>query len=431
MKTTRIERLVSFVLFGALLLGGCEPGARDSEEAVFVAPVIEASTRVENALSPSTAIDGKTGVAYLAFFRKDNEETNVFLSSRAPGDAAWGEPVRVNSIPGDASVHAQAPAQVVVGPAGQVYVVWTNSIPIEGRRFPASNLFFARSVDGGRSFAEQTAVNSDAAARSSSHTFHDIAVGPEGEIYVSWLDSRRRDAATATAAATPVQPISHSAHNHAPTADLPGTELWVAVSSDEGRTFSAGSVAAENTCQCCRTSLAVAANGTVYLAWRHLFDGTERDMAIIRSTDGGETFSAPERIHADSWAVEACPHSGPSLAFDAAGRLHAAWYTGEASRAGLYYAWSDDGRTFSDPQPLVTGVGVSQVKLSGNGQPSVLIAWEDKTTQLVRLGYTVDGGIQPLEGAFDAGMLPAVATGANGWIAVAQQESDAMIVSGR
>ncbi len=430
MKTTRTKRLFSIALFGALLLGGCEPGTNDGKDALFAAPAIETSMRIENALSPTTAIDGETGVAYLAYFRKDGEQTNVFLASRAPESATWSEPVRVNSIPGDASVHAQAPAQVVVGPGGQVYVAWTNSIPIEGRRFPASNLLFARSTDGGRTFSDQTAINSDAAARTSSHTFHDIAVGPDGTIYVSWLDSRRRDAASAAATATPVQPASHGAHAHAPVADLPGTELWVAVSRDEGRTFSAGTVAAEDTCQCCRTSLAVAADGTVYLAWRHLFEGMERDMAIIHSTDGGMTFSAPERIHADGWAVEACPHSGPSLAFDAAGRLHAAWYTGEQSRAGLYYAWSDDGRTFSEPQPLVTGVGVSQVKLSGAGQPSVLVAWEDKTTQIVRLGYTSDGGIAPLPGAFDAGMLPAVATGANGWIAVAQYESDAVIVAG-
>jgi hypothetical protein len=94
-------------------------------------------------------------------------------------------------------------------------------------------------------------------------------------------------------------------------------------------------------------------------------------------------------------------------------------------------AWSDDGRTFSDPQPLVTGVGVSQVKLSGNGQPTVLVAWEDKLAQIVRIGYTNKGRIEPLPGVFDGGILPAVGAGASGWIVAAQHESDAVIVSGK
>jgi hypothetical protein len=309
-------------------------------------------------------------------------------------------------------------------------VVWTNAIPIEGRRFPASNLLIARSTDGGRTFSEEREINSDAASRSSSHTFHDIAVGRDGAIYVSWLDSRKRDAST-QAAETPVRVASLGGHGHDARAHLPGTEVWVAVSRDAGATFSEGTVVAEETCQCCRTSLVVAADGTVYLAWRHIFPGMERDMAIARSTDGGRTFSAPSRIHADAWSVEACPHSGPSLAIDAAGTLHIGWYTGEESRAGLYYARSADGTTFSAPQALVQGVGVSQIKLSGNGSAKVLVAWEDKHDQTVRIGETGTNGVVPIDALHAGSSLPALTTGPGGWVVAAQSHSDATLRIGR
>ncbi|MEZ4703416.1 MAG: sialidase family protein [Rhodothermales bacterium] len=432
MQTTRFTAFAARTALAFLILAGCEPdaGAPAPEPHAQSAPVLRAASTVTDALTPTTAVDPETGAAYLAFFRKDGDQTNVYLARREPGASAWSEAVRVNSVPGDASPHAQAPAQVAVGPEGHVYVAWTNAIPIEGRRFPASNLLFARSTDEGRTFNEQRAVNSDADARTSSHTFHDITVGRDGVVYVSWLDSRKRDAATA-AAETPVRPAGMGEHSHhAGSSELPGTELWVASSRDGGDSFSAGTVVAGGTCQCCRTSMAVANDGSVHIVWRHIFGENERDMAIAHSTDGGATFSAPSRIHADHWEIDGCPHAGPSLVIDAQGQYHVGWYTGEPTRAGIYYARSENGTTFSEPQALVTGVGVSQVKLSGNGLPTVLVAWEDKHSQSVRLGYATPSGVESLEAGFEAATLPAISASPNGWIAVAQEGSDVAIVSG-
>src|SRR5690606_17666090 len=112
------------------------------------------------------------------------------------------------------------------------------------------------------------------------HHFHDLAVAPDGTVYVSWLDTSERDRAAAHAEANAGTPqASHAghgsahgnahgnshgnAHGHAhgnPHGDagdgLPGTAVRVARSTDGGRTFEPGVVVARGTCQCCRTALA-------------------------------------------------------------------------------------------------------------------------------------------------------------------------------
>jgi hypothetical protein len=331
--------------------------------------------------------------------------------------------VRVNDRPGDAAPHEQAPAQVAAGPDGAVYVLWQNNVKIAGRRFPASDLRFARSADGGRTFSPAITVNDDAGGIPSSHTFHDLAVGPDGTVWVSWIDSRAKDAARAARppSATPPAEAGHGHTHMAEDDDLPPSEIRIAKSTDGGRTFGPGMVVDTAPCPCCRTSLAFGADGAVYLAWRMEYGGDVRDVVVARLGAGQAAFSAPVRVHADAWVFPACPHTGPSLAVDARGRVHVGWYTGREGRQGLWYARSDDaGRTFGTPVALVTGADVppSQVALSARGG-EVLAAWDDRPAQggrhiaLARIGADGEmvrtqggeGRIPALEANGDAGLV--------------------------
>src|SRR5690606_19957859 len=145
----------------------------------------------------------------------------------------------------------------------------------------------------------------DAGGPPSSHTFHDIAVAPDGTVYASWIDSRERDRVRA-ALGIADEAGGHSGHgghggngagpgDHAAMAAdeaaLPSSDVRVARSTDGGRTFEPGVVVARDVCPCCRTSLAVAPDGAVLVAWRRVFDGDVRDIVVARSTDGGRTFA--------------------------------------------------------------------------------------------------------------------------------------------
>lgn len=339
----------------------------------------EAMTVAEHAAgNPTAAVDGRDGTGYVAWIATADGRSNVFLA-RVGGDGAPGAPVRVNDRPGDAAPHEQAPAQVAVGPDGSVYVLWQNNTKIQGRRFPASDLRFARSTDGGRTFGPAVTVNDDGGGVPSSHTFHDLTVGPDGTVWVSWIDSRVKDAARAARPAPQPAPAGHG-HGHMGDEDLPPSEVRVARSTDGGRTFGPSVVVDTAPCPCCRTSMAAGQDGSLYLAWRKEYGGDVRDVVVARMAPGGAVFGAPVRVHADGWVFPACPHAGPSLAVDAHGRLHVGWYTGREDRQGLWYARSDDGaRTFGTPEALVTGADItpSQVSLSPSGK-GILLAWDDR-----------------------------------------------------
>jgi hypothetical protein len=67
-------------------------------------------------------------------------------------------------------------------------------------------------------------------------------------------------------------------------------ELFVAFSTDSGKTFSPNRKVAENACPCCKTALAVSADGTLYASWRQVLPGNFRHIAVANSTDGGVKF---------------------------------------------------------------------------------------------------------------------------------------------
>jgi hypothetical protein len=403
----------------ALLTAAAVGAARgDGAEALAVGATVTVAD--DAAGNPTAAVDPRGGGGYVAWIASAEGALSVFLA-RVGADGRTEAPVRVNDRPGDAAPHEQAPAQVAAGPDGAVYVLWQNNVKIAGRRFPASDLRFARSADGGRTFSPAITVNDDAGGIPSSHTFHDLAVAPDGAVWVSWIDSRAKDAARAARPPSASAPAAGHGHKHMGDDDLPPSEIRVAKSTDGGRTFGASLVVDTAPCPGCRTSLAFGPDGAVYLAWRKEYGGDVRDVVVARLGAGAAAFSAPVRVHADAWVFPACPHTGPSLAVDARGRVHVGWYTGKAERQGLWYARSDDaGRTFGAPVALVTGADVtpSQVALSARGG-EVLAAWDDRPVPgrrriaLARIDadgemVRVQGGegrIPSLEANCDAGLV--------------------------
>jgi hypothetical protein len=373
----------------------------------------ERTLAAAHASNPTAAFDPRGGAGFVAWVATRGSASDVYLA-RAEG----GAPVRVNDVPGDAAPHEQAPAQVAAGPGGAVYVLWQNNREIPGRRFPASDLRLARSTDGGRTFAPAVTVNDDAGGLPSSHTFHDLQVAPDGTVYVSWLDSRRRDAYS-QAHPLPVKAAghghgAHGGHGGEPRDPrMPESEIRVARSTDGGAAFGASMVVDDGVCPCCRTSLAIAPDGGVYVAWRKVYEGDVRDVVVARLGPGGKAFGAPVRVHADGWVFPGCPHAGPSIAVDARGRLHVAWYTGKEGRQGLWYARSDDaGRTFSGAAPVLTGgwVPPSRATLAADGE-NVWVTWDDRRTPDGALSIArVDGAAPaPESSAAGRGRSPALA----------------------
>ncbi|HET8654840.1 MAG TPA: hypothetical protein VFL93_04960 [Longimicrobiaceae bacterium] len=393
-STARLARWLP-VFTGLALSAGCAA----SEGATLSAPVTVTDSAEGN---PTVAQAGQAPGAYVTWVAETNGVSNVYLARTGPDGAPVGTPVRVNATPGDASTHDQAPPQVAVGPRGAVYVVWQKSTPVAGRTYDASNLRFAASADAGRTFGPTLTVNDDAGGPPSSHTFHDVVVGPDGTVYVAWLDGRVRDRARAAAEAAgnarpaAAQPAEARASRTGAThpvggsggmpgmgesdAGIPGSEIRLATWRPGARSFTPSVVVDRDVCPCCRAALAMGPDGTLFISWRKIYPGNVRDVVVARSSDGGRSVSAPVEVHHDGWVFAGCPHAGPSVAVDGKGRVYAAWYTGKPGAEGLYFAESDDGgKHFGSPTALEAGgwVPPAQVKLAASDD-HVWIAWDDR-----------------------------------------------------
>ena len=416
-------RLAAVICAAAYFLAGCAAAPEPQWVEVSLPDVSSRAT---------LALHDATSSVLAAYPLTVDGATDVRLARMGAEGASSLHSVRVNDRPGDAAAHPQAPPQVAVGPDGEVYVAWIAQRPVPGRRFPASDIRFARSTDGGKTFSPATTVHPDP-GYPTSHHFHHMTVGPDGTVYVSWLDGTARDAARQAMAASDAEhahaTMSHAAASHHEMHgddDLPGTELRLTYSRDGGQTFAEPVVVAQGTCQCCRTAMATDSAGHLYLAWRHIFADGSRDMALATSSDGGRSFSPPVRVHADGWQIDGCPHAGPSLGVDDAGVVHVVWYSGEQSAPGVFYARSHDGGTsFGERTTLAARVPVAQVGAATEG-PATFIVWEDPLNDTFHA--RVFGRASAVENLVSApGRYPAVAA-AGGVQAIAWSDGGRLIV---
>jgi hypothetical protein len=272
--------------------------------------------------------------------------TDIYAAVSRDGGLRFGAPVRVNDTAGDARVNGEQPPHVsLIGRAGRepaIAIVWTT------KGTTGTRLVYARSEDGGRSFARAAVVPGGDAA--GNRGWQATAVDASGRVDALWLDHREL-AADSTMASL------H--HDHSATAASSAKPDGVAMAQKSKLYFASldGSAAPRavtgGVCYCCKTALAAGADGSIYAAWRHVYPGNLRDMAFTVSRDGGRTFAAPIRVSEDKWALEGCPDDGPSMALDAQNQIHLAWPTlvpdgpGGEPTIGIFYAASRDGRSFT------------------------------------------------------------------------------------
>ncbi|MBC7844500.1 MAG: exo-alpha-sialidase [Gemmatimonadaceae bacterium] len=316
---------------------------------------------------------------------------DIFTAVSRNAGATFSTPVRVNSTPFEARVAAEQPAHVVLVSNGKgrdpgIVIVWT------AKRDGAGRLLTARSDDGGATYSTTTVVpGSDAPGN---RGWESVTVDPSGKVYVMWLDHRGLVAHTAATAGGPAMPKPD------PVEQAGKSALYI--SSLDGSTPPTS--VANSVCYCCKTSLIATSTGDVYGVWRHVYPGDLRDMALTVSRNRGRTFSAPIRVSEDHWEFDGCPDNGPTLAVDAAKRVHVAWPSpadpaDRASAMALWYAVSFDGRTFVPRVRIPTDAPAGHVQMLAESNGSVLVAWDEmvgatRTVKLARGIASVEGRVR-------------------------------------
>jgi hypothetical protein len=330
--------LLKLLIVGVALIGvaGCKHIAATREPIAPLQP-IQISAAGIDAAEPATA-PAPDGTFYVAWVNHDAKQADVMLARFNHKAEMQGSPVRVNRQPGAATAWRGDQPSVAVAPGGAVYVLWTARVEAGDKH--GTDIYLSVSSDGGQTFVSEVKVNDDKAP--GPHGMHSLAVSKDGRIYAGWLDERNVHAP---------RPSTKAEGHHMES----NRDVYLAYSTDGGRTFSKNQKVAADVCPCCKTSLAVAADGTLYAGWRQVLPGSYRHIAVASSTDMGTTFSTPVIVSDDRWMLQGCPVSGPSLSVDgASGNLKVVWFAaGESGAPGVYFTESKDkGHSFSPRQLL-------------------------------------------------------------------------------
>lgn len=274
----------------------------------------------------------------------------IAVSRSTDAGRSWSAPLRVNSVLEPTDMGADSRPKIALGAGGEIYVSWTRPL---GKPF-TGEIRFARSLDGGRSFSTPVTVHAD--RQEITHRFDAMTVNNKGQLFVAWID--KRDGVAAARAKAP---------------EYRGAAVYYAISDDRGASFRGDYRLAEHSCECCRLALRPQDDGSVLAMWRHVFAPNIRDHALARMTPEGKPGEV-RRVTFDEWRVDVCPHHGPSLDMDAAGRLHAVWFAQAPKASGVFYGRLRDGGV--DLQRRVGGETAEHADLAVSGN-RVVVAWKE------------------------------------------------------
>ena len=183
-----------------------------------------------------SAVDPATGNIYLTWTQFDeygtnipNKHSNILFSKSTDGGQTWSTPLQINEVPGNCedSSNTVEGAVPAVGPNGEIYVSWAGPL----------GLVFDKSTDGGQTWLT-----------------HDILI-----------DDMQNTAGTGW------------------DYDIPGLNRCNGLPVTQ-----------------CDTSNGPY-RGTIYVNWSDQRNGTDNtDIFLVKSTDGGQTWSVPLKVNDDT-----------------------------------------------------------------------------------------------------------------------------------
>lgn len=214
--------------------------------------------------------------------------------------------------------------------AGSVYVSFTSFHGLGG----AQPIVFSRSSDGGASFSQPRAISIRGAAGTPITQGSDIAVAPDGTVHVAYLAFDRSTGLLSIQAVRSTDCGGHWSKPVVVNGIVAGQAPGVAF-----RTPTFAFVATDNV-----------NSNIVYTAYQN-FVGSDYDIYVQRSTDGGAMWGAAVQVNNDP------------------GARHQIWPTIEVSNGALHIAWYDF-RNSVTPGNEALDVFYACTNCAGNAYPT-------------------------------------------------------------
>jgi hypothetical protein len=265
--------------------------------------------RVPNGGIQPQAVMDRDGTLHLLYYSGDPGHGDLFYVKSADGGRTWSSPLRVNSQAGTAiATGTIRGGQIAIGKKGRVHVAWNGSSKAEpkGPLNPESGkrgepMLYSRLDGSHNAFEPERNLMSSTFGLDGGGT---IAADSTGRVYVAW-------------------------HGKAPGAASgeAGRQVWIARSTDDGKTFTAEEPAWKDpmgACGCCGMAMYADTNGAVRALYRSATGNVHRDIYVLISHDHAASFEG-RKLH--PWEINACPMSSMSFS-EGAGKTEGAWETG-------------------------------------------------------------------------------------------------------
>ena len=314
------------------------------------APLVVERRVPDGGIQPQAAVDGH-GTVHLIYFRGDPSHGDVFYVRSTDGGTTFSPAIQVNHQPGSAiATGSVRGAQIAVGRNGRVHVAWNGSAAaLPKAPSGVGPLLYARLNDSGAAFEPERNIIRQAYGIDGGST---VTADGAGHVYVVW---------------------------HAPASGEKGEEhrrVWVARSSNEGKTFddeTAASQPSTGACGCCGLGAFADSRATLYLLYRSASEIVNRDMHLLVSHDLGRHFTS---ALVDRWQVGACVMSTQAFAEGPSGVL-----TGWETQGQVYFGQIDS--TNGQVSHVTAGPGPDRTRkhpaLAIDSEGRVLFAWTEGT----------------------------------------------------
>jgi hypothetical protein len=311
--------------------------------------------RLPNGTIQPQVVADADGTLHIVYYSGDPAHGDLLYVQSTDGGATFSQAIRVNSRAGSAiAMGTIRGAQIAVGANGRVHVAWNGSMqarpagplnPDSGK--PGMPMLYTRMNNGHTAFEPERNLMQRSYGLDGGGS---VTADRNGNVYVAWHGLGSDEAGKGEA----------------------GRQVWIARSSDDGKTFAPDEKAwlkPTGACGCCGMKIFADPKDNVHALYRSATEAVHRDIWLISSVDHGRHFDG-KLLH--KWNINACPMSSMDFAANSK-TLLGAWETG-----GQVY-WAPLSRTGEPTAAPGVGKGRKHPRIAISRSGGVLLAWTEGT----------------------------------------------------
>ncbi|HTO17036.1 MAG TPA: sialidase family protein [Edaphocola sp.] len=298
----------------------------------------------------------------ISWVEKDSSnKKHFFFSKYLKGQEKFDSPIAI-PIEQNATTHSEGGPKIAVKGNGTIFALYEISIPKPERKWGIGDLRYVQSSDNGKTWTEPKSISSEPSTQDLSANFSNLIRLKDGEIGITWLGTHPENKEVE---------MNHNMEN----LDHGSMNISLGRPVMFSKTIGNDSISkpifiTTSACECCRTALSTNENGNIMVVFRGLRANNIRDITYSISENGGKRFSLPYSFSNDQWALDACPHAGPSIISNNE-KIYVSWFTGAQKNKGVNFASLESDGVIKEKKLVDSNAKFSQINMLSNGMPII------------------------------------------------------------